>query len=244
MEDLLLMRGNPFYLTEHICINNPTLGQIADFGEEQYWGMVTELCCTSYDYRLMLDEAGIDYLDIDDYTMFRTICVGLQPNETQILIPNIDFSKLIAAQHKDTERIVLADPDSGEVILDEFIYQLMVDHIRNIHCMERNFEVPGNPQARDVFMWEAREARENAKRKKFKSTLGPMVSAMCNQEGFKYNYNTVWDLNIYAFMDAVRRIQKIKLADHFEAGMYSGMMDTSKMGKGQIRKITNWMDEL
>ncbi len=244
MEDkLLLLRGHPYYLTEHLRINNPTLGQIADFGEERYWGMITELCSTSYDYRLMLDEAGIDYLDVDDWTMFRTTCLALSPDETNIIIPNIDFTQLIAAQNRNTERVVMINQNS-EIILDEFTYQLMVDFVRSLHGLERNFEIPGNQAARDVFMMEAREAREMAGRKKFKSILEPMISAMCNREGFKYNYDTVWDLNIFAFMDAVRRIQVIKQADHFTQGMYSGMMDVSKMGKGQINKLTNWMGEL
>lgn len=243
MDKLLLMRGQPYYISQYIAVNNPTLGQIADFGEERYWGMVTEICSTSYDYRLMLDEVGIDYLDIDDWTMFRTTCSGLDPDETNILIPNCDFSKLHAVHQEGGERIVMVN-DDGETVLDEFIYQLMVDFIRDMHGIERNFEIPGNAMAREVFMMEAREARMMAGRKKYKSMLEPLISAMCNVEGFKYNYHTVWDLNIYAFMDAIKRVQKIKLADHFTAGMYSGMMDTSKIGKGQINKITNWLDEI
>lgn len=243
MDKLLLLRGHPYYLSKYIRINNPTLGQIADYGEERYWGMVTELCSTSYDYRLMLDDAGVDYLDIDDWTMFRTTCAGLSPDETNILIPDFDFSTLTPVKQNEGERIVMVNV-SGEIVLDEFIYQLMVDFIRNMHSIERNFEIPGNAAAREVFMMEAREAREMAGRKPYKSMLEPLISAMCNVEGFKYNYSTVWDLNIYAFMDAIKRVQKIKQADHFTAGMYSGMMDTSKIGKGQINKITNWLDEI
>ena len=242
MDQLLLMRGNPYHISKYICINNPTIGQIAEYGEENYWSMVTEICSTSYDYRLMLEEAGIDYLQIDDYTMFRTTCHGLTPDMTSILIPDLDFTKLIAAQNTDG-RIVMINQE-GEIILDEFIYQLMVDYIRSVHSIERNFEIPGNKAARDVFMWEAREARQNAGRKKFKSMLAPLVSAMCNCEGFKYNFDTVWDLNIYVFMDAVKRIQKINAANHFLNGMYSGMMDVSKMGKAAIKKETDWLGEL
>lgn len=240
---LLLLRGNPYFLSNFIQIQNPTLNQIANFGEERYWGVVSDICSTSYDYRLMLEEAGIDYLDIDDWTMFRTTCRGLDPDLTNILIPSVDFSQLIPMQNEDTERIVMVNTD-GEIVLDEFIYQIMVDYIREVHGIKRNFEIPGNKAARDVFMWEAREAIANAKRKQFKSMLEPLISAMCNCEGFKYDYSTVWDLNIYTFMDAVRRIQKINAANHFMSGMYSGMMDVSKMGKGLIKKQTDWLGEL
>ena len=96
-------------------------------------------------------------------------------------------------------------------------------------------------------MREAREEREMAKRKtsnSFESYLEPLISALCNSEGFKYNFDTVWDLSIYTFMDATRRIQKIKSADHLMGGMYSGMLDVSKMNKGQLNKDLNWMGEL
>ena len=86
-----------------------------------------------------------------------------------------------------------------------------------------------------------------AKRKtsnSFESYLEPLISALCNSEGFKYNFDTVWDLSIYTFMDATRRIQKIKSADHLMGGMYSGMLDVSKMNKGQLNKDLNWMGEL
>ena len=243
MDNLLLMRGNQYCLSRFIRINNPTLGQIAEFGEEEYWSVVSELCSTSYDYRLALEEMGVDYLDIDDWTMFRSICGILDPAKTNILIPDFDFSDLTALKHNETERVVLVN-DKGEIVLDEFIYQLMVDYIRDVHGIKRNFEIPGNKAARDVFMWEAREARDNAGRKPFKSTLAPLISALCNSAGFKYDYETVWDLNIYAFMDAVKRIQKIKQVDAFTGGMYSGWMDTSKINKGQLNKLTNWMGEI
>ena len=33
---LLLLRGEPYVITNRVAVNNPTVGQIADYGEEKY----------------------------------------------------------------------------------------------------------------------------------------------------------------------------------------------------------------
>lgn len=243
LDKLLLLKGKSYDITNLVSVNNPKLGQIVDYGEEKYWTLLTRLCATSFDYRLILEEAGIDYLDIDDWTMFLNTYMSLDYDDTSIIIPNIDLSKLKVYKKKDSGQLVLAN-DKGEIVINQGVYYEMVNFIRSCHGLERNFKRPGNKKAREVYMMEARRARQFAGRKPFESYLEPLISALCNVEGFKYNFETVWDLSIYAFMDATRRIQKIKSADHLANGVYGGMLDISKMNKTQLNKDLNWMGDL
>lgn len=243
MDKLALMRGQPYHVTESISIINPTIGQIEDFGEIRYWGMLSQLCSTSFDHRLSLEELGIDYLTVDDWHMFLNSRYALIPEETEIILPGVNFPELKLYEEESSGRLILQD-DTGNIKIDEMVYTLMVDFIRECHGLQRNYKIPGNAAAREVYMREAREAREFAGRRQPKSTLEPLVSALCNAEGFKYNYDTVWDVNIYNFMDALKRIQKINSANHLLGGIYGGMLDTSKMNKGQLNKDLNWMGEL
>ena len=177
--------------------------------------------------------------------MFLNVYMAFDYEETKILLPNLDIASLHLAELKNGELALVND--NYEVVINEFVYGEMVDFIRDCHGIKRNFKKPGNEMARIILMREAREEREMAKRKtsnSFESYLEPLISALCNSEGFKYNFDTVWDLSIYTFMDATRRIQKIKSADHLMGGMYSGMLDVSKMNKGQLNKDLNWMGEL
>lgn len=243
---LLLIKGEPYRITDVVSVNNPLLGQIAQFGEQRYFGLLTQICATSFDYRLSLEEAGVDYLTVSDWEMFYNSYLALPYEETQLLIPNVDFTKLRPARVNENGEVALVDKD-GKIIINEYVYLEMVEFIRKCHGFERNYKVPGNKMARNIYMREAREAAERAKRNKnkpFDSYLEPLISALCNSEGFKYNFDTVWNLPIYTFMDATRRIQKIKSADHLMSGMYSGMLDLSKMNKGQLNKDLNWMGEL
>lgn len=248
VDKLLLLKGEPYRVSEHVVVNNPTIGQITNFGEDKYWNVLSQLCATSFDWRLELEEKGVDYVTIDDWKMFYNTCFGLKKEEIQIILPGIDFLTLAPVKEENTGRVVLKEFDYengfGKTVIDEAIYYNMVDFIRSCHNISRNFKIPGNKRARDVYMRDAREAREFAGRRKFESMLEPLVSAMCNSEGFKYNFETVWDLPIYTFMDATRRVQKIKSADHLMAGMYGGMLDVSKMNKAKLNKDLNWMGEL
>ncbi|MGN1406672.1 MAG: hypothetical protein ACI4WM_10375 [Erysipelotrichaceae bacterium] len=245
IDKLALLRGEPYHITNLVAVNNPTIGSIVDYREDRYWGLVTRLCATSFDYRLSLDENGIDYLTVDDWHMFLNVYMAFDYEETKVLLPNLDIASLHLAELKNGELALVND--NYEVVINEFVYGEMVDFIRDCHGIKRNFKKPGNEMARVILMREAREEREMAKRKtsnSFESYLEPLISALCNSEGFKYNFDTVWGLPIYTFMDATRRIQKIKSADHLMGGMYSGMLDVSKMNKGQLNKDLNWMGEL
>ena len=245
IDKLALLKGEPYHITNLVAVNNPTIGSIVDYREDRYWGLVTRLCATSFDYRLSLDENGIDYLTVDDWHMFLNVYMAFDYEETKILLPNLDIASLHLAELKNGELALVND--NYEVVINEFVYGEMVDFIRDCHGIKRNFKKPGNEMARIILMREAREEREMAKRKtsnNFESYLEPLISALCNSEGFKYNFDTVWGLPIYTFMDATRRIQKIKSADHLMGGMYSGMLDVSKMNKGQLNKDLNWMGEL
>lgn len=241
--ELLLFQGKPWQITEDISVKNPTLREISDFGEDNYWSLITHLCATSFDYRLPLQEDGIDYLDIDDWHMFLYTYLTFDPEDTKVLIPDLNISSLLPAEKTETKEIVLLD-SSGKEIINQEIYAKIVTFIRDCHGLERNFKVPGNAAARAVYMQDAMDARMNAGRKAPSSVLSPLVSSLCNREGFKYNFETVWDLSIYAFMDATRRISKIDAANHFANGIYSGNLDLSKMNKTQLNKNMNWMGEL
>lgn len=69
------------------------------------------------------------------------------------------------------------------------------------------------------------------------SFLLPMISALVNHPGFKYKTNELKEINIYQFMDSVKRLQIYENSTALLKGSYSGMVDTSKIDKKQF----DWM---
>ena len=125
--------------------------------------------------------------------------------------------------------------------IDRYVYNSIVNVLRKMHRLKRNDEVPGNETTRQILIEDAREEFEENKNKQGKSYLLSLISTMVNSEGFKRDDKTVFDMKIYAFMDSVARIGKIKNAELLLQSGYSGFgIDLKKLNKDE----TNWMGDL
>lgn len=71
LDGLKIYRGADIQITPKITVTQPTIGQIADFGEKKYFSAVHTLCAVGADLKWQLnDYLGIDYTKIDDYDLF------------------------------------------------------------------------------------------------------------------------------------------------------------------------------
>ena len=135
---------------------------------------------------------------------------------------------------EDNGEIVLYD-DISDILIDRSIYEIIVNYVRKAHNLKKNIERAMNETTKTVLIEEAKEQYEMSKTQKFKSRLLPLISTMTNMIGFGYNWTTVWDMKINAFMDAVQQVQHIKNADLLLSSGYSGFgIDLKKINKKEI----------
>lgn len=242
INDGLLLFGKPYHVTRHVIVNNPTIEEIFDFGEQRYFSTISTLLSNAWDLRLFFHEQGRDYVEVSDFEVFFALSQDISIEDTWLILgDDIDLSRLFPVEDPDTGQHVLVNQD-GETIFDEQVYLRMADFIRKCHHMKRVFRIPGNETTRIAYMEEAKRKQQlNRRRKKKKETsiLAPLVSALCNKEGFKYNYNSVRDLSIYAFMDAVYRLQIIDQYEYLMGGLYSGMISLKEDAK--TKQQLDWM---
>lgn len=70
-DELKIYRGSDIEITPKIIVTQPTLGQIEEFGERQYFNAVYTLTATGADLKWQLwDMAQIDYTQVEDYDLF------------------------------------------------------------------------------------------------------------------------------------------------------------------------------
>lgn len=70
-DELKIYRGDDIQITPDIIVTQPTLGQIAEFGERRYFNAVYTLTAVGADLKWQLwDFDGTDYTKIDDYDLF------------------------------------------------------------------------------------------------------------------------------------------------------------------------------
>lgn len=244
-DELKMYRGYNIIINDYIKIRQPSVDEICEYGEKEYYSMVYSLCSVGADLKWQLDDMGVDYTKIPDFELFYSVlCRGYSKEKTSILFGDIiDFSKMEVRYNTNLEENVLVQFfDNGEFLqIDKYVYSSIVNVLRKMHKMKRNDELPGNEATRQILIEDARDEYEENKNKPSKPYLLPLVSAMVNSNGFKHDENTVFDMKIYSFMDSVARIGKIKNADLLLSSGYSGFgIDLKKIDKEE----TNWLGEL
>ena len=168
---------------------------------------------------------------------------------------SIDFSQLIPYIRTEDENCdendlikhaFLYDPDQ-DVIITEETYLHMREYIRMMFDQHPKQEFAKGKLAKKWIIEEEKEKMKLESEKndgKKKSILLPMVSALLNHPGFKYDLEGMKNLGIFAFMDSARRLQVYEQCTAFLKGMYSGMMDTSKLGQDELSKRVNWLQDV
>lgn len=242
-DELKIFRGKDFVVSKYIKVHQPTLDEIYEFGEQEYYSMIYNFTMTPQSFKVQLWDMGIDYTEITPYELFYQLLYKIYPKEkTSILFGKLDFTKFKLIQRKDDSSILLFQKINGEdVIFDEFTYNVIVDYICKSHCIERDFKIPANNSTKMILIEDAREEQQRNKNKEYHSVLKNLISAMVNSSGFKYNHEQVWDLKINAFIDSVKRISKTKNADLLLQSGYSGFgVNLKEIDNKQL----DWLGEL
>ncbi len=242
-DELKIYRGEDFYVSEHIIIHQPSLSEICDYGEQEYYSMIYNLTATPQSMKVQLWDMGIDYTTITSFELFYSILYKLYPQEkTSILFGDLDFTKFQIMKRKDDDSILLYQVIGGEpIIIDEFTYNMITDYIRQVHIIHKDEQLPANETTKMILIEDALEEIELNKNKKYHSQLKNLISSMINSDGFKYNHTQVWDMKINAFMDSVKRISKIKNAELLLQSGYSGFgINLKDINQKQL----DWFGEL
>lgn len=246
-DELKIYRGEDFFVSDGITIHQLTLGEICDYGEQEYFKMIQYLTSTPQSMKVQLWNMGIDYTTITPWELFYNILYKIYPKEkTSVLFGDLDLTSFQLMQRKDDNSIFLyqsIECDNGvkEIIIDEYIYCTIADYLRVSHSIHKDERLPGNESTKMILIEDDREQMEQNKNKEYHSQLKNLISAMINCEGFKYNHNNIWNMKIGAFMDSVKRITKIKNSDLLLQSGYSGFgVNLKEISNKQL----DWMGEL
>lgn len=238
MDLLKVFSPGEYHLNSKIIIHHPTLQEIADYGEKEYFSLVHTICATPADQKVMIwDTLHIYWDKVDEYELFLSMFQLLKDKDCSILFPALDFSKFQLVLNPVTNDMAMSD---GEIIIDRSIHFLLTQYIRAIHALEKNVDIGYDDYTKDIMIEDDRDEAVIAARKGYTSNLWPLISALTNSPEFKYRYDDVWTLPIGVFMDALKRVQKQKNYEHLMHGVYSGTVDTSKISKKEL----NWIGKL
>lgn len=236
IDELKMYFDEPFYINDKIAIYMPTIGDIVEFGEKKYYGTVHTLTCIPSDMKSQLFDMGIDYETISDFELFIMLTRGLTKDETKLILGELDLSKFNVFTNSENGELVLYNEETDTVI-DKLIYMKMVEYIRKVHNIKPKVEKAKNKTTKKILIQLDRDRIKRSQKEPYKSQLKELISAMMRYPGFKYKKSELKECGLYEFMDFVQGAQIYVSTTALLSGMYSGMVDTSKINKKEF----NWM---
>ena len=237
MDKLQIYFGNDLVINDRLRIRQPTLRDVIEMGEEEYYDMVFALTAISSDMKSFLWDQGIDWCDVSDFQMFYMFSSVVDHESTKVLFGDLDLSSFMMCQREDDGELFMVNSD--DIIIDSYVHKKIFDFICAIHGIKKKPEFAANKMTKRVMIEDDRAQRKK-KKKEYESQLFPLISAMVNSAEFKYNIETVQDMRLYAFMDSVHRIQHTRYVMSLTEAYYSGNIDTEKFDKRKLE----WLCDL
>lgn len=258
--DLLkLYFGDPYPITDKIIINQPSLQDIINYGEEEFFAVMYIFIGNTTYRKLFLWENGIDWNKMSNYELFCNLVRALPEDKTNIILPGINFENFVLYKtnydesqdelpaeekikltrmdklkrqfEKFEKSYTLYDKERG-IELSADVYHKMVAVLRQMLRIFPKDEYAFGKETKQLLIDEAKEKLKKAEREEAEnntSTLLPLISACVNHPGFKYRKDELRNVQIYEFMDSVGRLQLYESTHALLGGMYSGFCDTSKI---------------
>lgn len=230
-----------FKITDKITLRHSTVRDIIRLGEVHYFQVLSVLTGIPSDAKSFLwDNFQLDWEQVSDLEYFAMSTKNMDVSDSEIFLPGLDFSNFDLYKRPDGE-VIYADKDNS-ITIDQLSHKRILESLCTIHKIKKKPEKAGNKRTHDILIEDDRDRKRLAelKKDKFESTLIPMISAMVNREGFKYNYQTVQDLLYGQFMDACARLQVVVATDQLISGIYNGTVDGKKIKKSQL----DWMRDI
>ena len=237
VDPLKLYFGDPYVVNQYITIYQPTIGDIIEYGEREYYSMIQTLTAIPSECKSMLFDMGLDWNQTTDFQLFVMFSRSLSQKQTEIVLGDIDLQRMQIRENLQNGEPILVDPVTGAII-DELAYKTMSAYLCKLHNLTKKIEKAGNKYTKQVLIDEDRQKKEYAATQPYKSFLMPLVSAIKVRHAYTRDY--IRNMGLYEFFEDVNRSQIIVNTDSLLSGAYSGMMDTSKIKKSQF----NWMREI
>ena len=204
------------------------------------------MCSNPWDMPALLDEMGINYMEITSWEMFVMMHSMYNIDSTKMLLGDLDLSSFQPmVRNIDNEEstndpiheIILCD-DNGNII-DEDIYNLLIAYISEIINFQHKNKKPGNKTTANILLQEDIKERKKAaeKDKPYESYIYDTVISLVNTEELSYTYETIFNLTLYQFTKSLIQIQGKKSAIALLQGSMSGFCDTSGIPKEDLQ----WM---
>lgn len=240
IDRLKFLRGKPIKVSDLLYIYQPTIDQIEEFGEQKFMSIFWIMCSCAWDMPSIFADRGIDFMSVSDFEFFIQNVHQLTPEDTGLVLGELDFSKLTPILMETEDGIKKPaltnledytynklDYSPGRFIIDEEVYKELITYIREMIGFVHKGRKAGNAATAKILIMDDRKNRAKDSNKPYESIFHNGIISLVNTEEFSYTYETAFDLTIYQFTKSLLQIQGKKQACAMLQGSMSGFVDTS-----------------
>lgn len=232
VDKLRLLCDREVKINDMITLRQPSLKEIADYGESIFFSVFYLLCSIPSDHKSMLWDAGIDFMKISDWELFLNVCKGLKREQTEIILGDLDFSAMDMVKNTQTGEVWL---EGKKGIINKQTYLEFIPYLREIVGYVLKREKAGNKFTKMVLIEEDRKKKLKSQNEDYESTIFTMIMSLVNTEEFPYTYETVQGITLYQLNKSFIQIQNKKSACAVYQGSMSGFVDMSKVPSSQFQ---------
>lgn len=261
----LLMAGQDYQLTDSITLHHPSVGEILKIDgsitpDETYWMYVKILMSDPYSNMVMLDDMGINYLDVTPYDVFVLQWDNFEKSyiENKELYEGTNITPLDSIKNalhffiKEQHDFIKAKYENGEICfydinnsscqINRTVYDYIYEWIKSINRIDYSNRIkPADENARRILIEDMRDEIKKAKRRKHKKKddedldyLGSLMSAACfcgNSAITPFNVN---DCKIYWLNESLSISGKKEHANHLLDGLYHGTISKKDINEKEL----------
>ena len=229
VEELVLLSGEPV-MFGNIYVKHPTLREIVDYGEDNYYQSIGLFTQKPFDLKgqLYLDKKTM-YTDVDEFDLFLSLYYHRSfGDKYKWLIGDYDF----IIEMDDNNQKYLIDKRNGGKI-DRLIYCQISQYLRDMNGIKQELS-PGNLTAKIMLIKQEAASLKRSRKRKKKSMLSKYIKNIIWNKYSNYKYDDIWDLKIYQFIDGLSVISKNDNRDNTMIGIYTGNIDSKKFDFSKI----------
>ena len=78
VDELRLYFGEDIKIADGVVLKSPTIGQIVEYGESNYFSMAQTLCATPSSMKVKLDEVKLDWMQVTEWQLIMMLCSSFE----------------------------------------------------------------------------------------------------------------------------------------------------------------------
>lgn len=250
--DKLKMFFGEDYEVNGIKIVQPTIGDILEIGEKNFYHALSPFTNNSTSIRLMLWTAGVDWCNVRDIEAFYVLMDLMVKSDDdsyektlKLVFPNIDITQFVLYGYipkESDEKVFYLYNEFTNTVIQEKDYMHIAEYIREMLNIHPKVEKAKGKTTKKWMIDEDRMKLSQRLAEGDESSLLPLVSSLINHPGFKYNLQELKQVGIVQFYDAIQRLQIYEGTRALLQGSYSGFCDLSKVDKSRFNFMRSFDD--